>query len=202
MRNEGFSLIEILIATAILLVIVVMVSLVFQQQSAAFQSGSDRVSGQAALRNAVGMIVRDLSLSVDSEDYKGKGLPNNSFSKSSISFLALTGQVAAGTNSTLEYISYSQSGGIVKRKAVQYGLKDNGSWAKVGDMEASINSKNSAIHSLSFSTSGDSNTFPDTVTITAEHQGKSSAASVIGWSAGMDGEWNTDDDVYVGGKPQ
>ena len=34
--RQGFSLIEILIATSILLVIVVMVSMVFQQQSAAF----------------------------------------------------------------------------------------------------------------------------------------------------------------------
>jgi prepilin-type N-terminal cleavage/methylation domain-containing protein len=64
MGKKGFSLIEILISTAILLVIVVMVSMVFQQQSAAFQSGTDRVKGQASLRNAMGMIVRDLSLAV------------------------------------------------------------------------------------------------------------------------------------------
>ena len=36
--KSGFSLIAVLISTAILLVIVVMVSMVFQQQSAAFQT--------------------------------------------------------------------------------------------------------------------------------------------------------------------
>ena len=67
--SSGFSLVEILVATTILLVIVVLVSMVFQQQSAAFQAGVDRTQGQSALRSVMGMVSRDLSLAVDSEDF-------------------------------------------------------------------------------------------------------------------------------------
>ena len=48
-RRRGFSLIEILIATTILLVIVILASMVFQQTTGAYQSGERKVNAQVAL---------------------------------------------------------------------------------------------------------------------------------------------------------
>lgn len=209
MKKAGFSLIEILIATSILLVIVVMVSMVFQQQSAAFQSGETRVKGQAAVRNSIGMVMRDLALAVDSADYSG--LPANSFSGSSLKFLATTGEAGVAPDGitpvdgsvSLQRISYTVSGGIVKRYV--QGVKTAGDRLSVYDDDHSDSELNSSVNrlkSMKFSkSSGGSDTFPDFVTIVAEYEGADSAFSVRGQSAGKDGRWNTKDDIYVGGKP-
>lgn len=208
MKKAGFSLIEILIATSILLVIVVMVSMVFQQQSAAFQSGETRVKGQAAVRNSIGMVMRDLALAVDSADYSG--LPANSFSGSSLKFLATTGEAGVAPDGTsvdgivsLQSINYTVSGGIVKRNVK--GIKTDGDRLSVyddHDSDSELNSSVNRLKSMKFSkSSGGSATFPDFVTIVAEYEGADSAFSVRGQSAGKDGRWNTKDDIYVGGKP-
>lgn len=205
MRKDGFSLIEILIATSILLVIVVMVSMVFQQQSAAFQSGESRVKGQAAVRNAMGMIMRDLALVVDSTNYPS--LPANSFSGSTLSFLATTGETGfdpAGNSvdagATLQRISYNSNGGIVKRTVEGYVLTDSG-WTKRGNSVSELNNSLNKIKSMKFDkSSGGSSTFPDFVTIKAEYVGSDSSFAVRGQSAGPDGKWDSKDDIYVGGK--
>lgn len=206
MRKNGFSLIEILIATSILLVIVVMVSMVFQQQSAAFQSGESRVKGQAAVRNAMGMIMRDLALAVDSTNYPS--LPANSFSGSSLSFLATSGETGSDpagnpldAGATLQHISYNVSGGIVKRTVDGYKLTNAG-WTKQGSSASELNNSLNKLKSMKFEeSSGGSATFPDFVTIKAEYAGSDSSFAVRGQSAGPDGKWNSRDDIYVGGKP-
>ena len=205
-NTSGFSLIEILIATAILLVIVVMVSMVFQQQSAAFQSGTDRVKGQAAIRNVVGMIVRDLSLAVDSEPYESLGIEKNSFSGSTLSFLATTGEAGIDADGKsvdgvlpLQRVTYSGNG-VIKREVQSYKLNDSGKWVKAGRSSANINNSDSSVR-ISYEASESSSSLPSNIVIRASFAGSSSASSVIGMSAGPDGKWDSDDDIYVGGKP-
>ena len=77
-----------MVATTILLVIVILASLVFQQTTGAYQTGERKVNAQVALRNVIGTMTRDLALAVDSRDYPGV---NNSFSGNSMTFVALTG---------------------------------------------------------------------------------------------------------------
>lgn len=208
MKKAGFSLVEILIATSILLVIVMMVSMVFQQQSAAFQSGEDRVKGQAAIRNVVGMMVRDLSLAVDSSSISNAPA-RNEFRSNSIKFLAMTGE--AGVNmegkdekdgAVLQYISYTFSSKKVKREVTGYKVDGKG-WAKAGNsVPAYLNNDKNALESLSFAISPSSETvFPSNVTVKAVYAGTSHAGFVRGQCAGADGQWNTRDDIYVGGKP-
>lgn len=213
MKKAGFSLIEILIATSILLVIVMMVSMVFQQQSAAFQSGEDRVKGQAAIRNVVGMMVRDLSLAVDPESITNAP-ESNSFGARSIKFFATTGEAGVGVdgneeNSTkdcavLQYISYSFSGGKVKREVTGYKLRNDWKWTKAGTASAYLNNDNNLLDKsagISFTTS-DSSKFPSNVTIKAVYAGSSHAGFVRGESAGPDRDFNNQkDNIYVGGKP-
>lgn len=208
MKKAGFSLVEILIATSILLVIVMMVSMVFQQQSAAFQSGEDRVKGQAAIRNIVGMMVRDLSLAVDSSCISNAPA-RNEFRSNSIKFLAMTGE--AGVNmedrdekdgAVLQYVSYSFSGGRVRREVIGYKVDANG-WTKAGNSQSAyLNNDKNKLESLAFTISPASGTvFPSNVTVKAVYAGTSHAGFVRGQCAGNDGEWNTRDDIYVGGKP-
>lgn len=201
MTCGGFSLIEVLISTAILLVVVMMVSLVFQQQSGAIQAGQDRMKGQAALRNVVGMVVRDLSLAVDSANYTN--FPSsNSFSGNSISFLATTGDVGAdggsgGAETALQKIEYNASGKIVKRRVANVVLGEDGRWSEKGAESANINGIDTPLE-VSFDFQGGSTTFPESVKITATYQGKGRSSLVSGQSAGEDKEYDTDDDIFVG----
>lgn len=191
--RSGFSLVEILIATAILLVIVMMVSIVFQQQSGAIQAGQDRIKGQAALRNTIGIAVRDLSLAVDSADYPG--LPKNTFSQGSASFLATTGDPAENCTA-LQRIQYQNSGGVVRRTVTQIEMKD-GKFSTGKSETADINDSANRLRQFKFDAS-DSGTFPDSVTVLASFQGSGNASLVSGVCAGRDKQFGTDDDIYAG----
>lgn len=203
--SSGFSLVEILVATTILLVIVVLVSMVFQQQSAAFQAGVDRTQGQSALRSVMGMVSRDLSMAVDSEDYPG--LPENDFSPESLSFLALTGvdgknnegEDSEGTLS-LQLIKYSYSSKVVSREVFNISFSKGG-WKKSGEKKVSaLNSKSNPINDLKFIVEGGTSTMPNNIRILASTKANTTASPVSGHSAGPNSAWNDDDDIFVGGR--
>ncbi len=211
LSKSGFSLVEVLIATSILLVIMVLVSIVFQQQSGAFQSGRDRVSGQASLRNVIGVISRDLSLAVDSKQYTGKGvmgIEENSFSGNSMRFLAMTGDPARKSNgsdkengTSLQRIEYRYSAGFLNRTATDLNLTENG-FSKGESTSSKINSQR--LDEMDFTVirkTGSSSTFPNAVKVSAAMKGSNNSSAVIGQSYGPDRRGDTDDDIYVGGRP-
>ena len=199
-HKAAFSLIEVLIATSILLVIVVLVSMVFQQQSGAFQAGTDRVKGQSAIRNLVAVLSRDLSMAVDAQDYGVSGC--NNFSGNGLTFLATTG---SGEDSPLQKISYSVSGGKVTRTVQDASLKKDG-WSFSGGGSGDVVPSGSGLESVAFSAfdaKGDSvgsGKFPAQVRIKATSKGSGSAAAISGRSLGPDMQADTADDIYVGGK--
>ena len=203
-RRSGFSLIEILIATTILLVIVVLASLVFQQMTGAYQTGERKMDSQVILRNVIGAITRDLALAVDSEDYPGLE-DANSFGQSQITFLALTGTPGVKGDTeirTLQKISYSYGGSVVKR-TVWDTTYSGGDWAPLGDgREAALNdSDQNPIADLEFVVEGD-DVAPDRVYIRAKISTGEKIKSVGAGSRGRDGEFGTDDDIYVGLRPR
>lgn len=202
--SSGFSLVEILVATTILLVIVVLVSMVFQQQSAAFQAGVDRTQGQSALRSVMGMVSRDLSMAVDSEDYLG--LPPNEFLSESLSFLALTGvdgKNNAGEDSegtlSLQLIKYSYSSKVVSREVSNVSFTKGG-WKTSGSKKSALNSKSNPINDLKFIVEGGTSTMPNNIRILASTKANTTASPVSGHSAGPNSLWNDDDDIFVGGR--
>lgn len=202
--SSGFSLVEILVATTILLVIVVLVSMVFQQQSAAFQAGVDRTQGQSALRSVMGMVSRDLSMAVDSEDYPD--LPKNKFSSSSLSFLALTGvdgKDNAGEESegtlALQLIKYSYSSKVVSREVLNISFSKGG-WKTSGAKKSALNSKTNPINELKFIVDGGTSTMPNNIRIQASTKANTTASPVSGHSAGPNSLWNDGDDIFVGGR--
>jgi prepilin-type N-terminal cleavage/methylation domain-containing protein len=84
LNRSGFSLVEVLIAVTLLLVIVIMISMVFQQASGAWASGSTQAKSESAIRAALGSVERDLLNAVDARDYSksnpsASGTPTLSF---------------------------------------------------------------------------------------------------------------------------
>lgn len=63
--KKGFSLIEILVAMTILMIIVLIVAGIFQSTSTAWSIGLRRADEQSVTRAVVGAITRDLSMMVD-----------------------------------------------------------------------------------------------------------------------------------------
>lgn len=68
-RATGFSLIEVLVATAVMAIMVVMLGAVFQQASSSWDSGFVRAEGGMAVRAVVGSLTRDLATAVDGRRY-------------------------------------------------------------------------------------------------------------------------------------
>ncbi len=213
--KQGFSLVEVLVATTILLVIMVLVSMVFQQQSGAFQAGRDRISGQSSLRNVMGIIERDLTLAVDSSEYPG--LPDNVFQKEEMGFVTTAGipnksytgeDLTAGTS--LQYVTYEIDGNFLKREVFDIVSKDgrysrqsrkDGGEQKpmiINSLEADKLVFDYLPENYSTSTHG---FLPDAVRISASVSADGSAAIVSGHCLGPDGRNDTKDDIYVGGKP-
>lgn len=67
--RRGFSLIEVLVAMAILTIIVLIVAGIFQQTGLAWSLGLRRANEQASVRAVVGAISRDLSMIVDPANF-------------------------------------------------------------------------------------------------------------------------------------
>jgi prepilin-type N-terminal cleavage/methylation domain-containing protein len=220
-RRSGFTLIEILVATTILLVIVILASLVFQQTTGAYQTGERKVNAQVALRNVMGAMTRDLALAVDSRDYDGV---NNNFGSESMSFVALTGSPGRNVSGeegaeyttfrTAHVITYSSSG---ERTETPLSCK-----RQQGRLRWSTESKASAKSSLydkdsftdikdgSFGMSfkyewpaGDSGAkLPERIFIRVELEGSGQTTAVGAGSGGRRGWEYADDNIYVGFRPQ
>jgi prepilin-type N-terminal cleavage/methylation domain-containing protein len=63
--QRGFSLIEVLVASSILLMIMMMLGMIFQQSSQAWRTGTRRADMYAQIRGYFGAIQRDASCAVD-----------------------------------------------------------------------------------------------------------------------------------------
>ena len=66
--RSGFSMIEVLVASTILTVIVMMLAMLFQQTSVAWRTGLMRASGFMQLRSYIGAIQRDASAAIDAKN--------------------------------------------------------------------------------------------------------------------------------------
>ncbi len=125
-RAAGFSLIEVMVATAILMVVVLMVGSIFTQASSAWNSGYSHAEGGAALRGVAGAMNRDLQTAVDMRDF----FPNENApikaSARSLEFVSLkindrqpgSGSSGGDASSPREYVlvEYSVGGDSVTRK--------------------------------------------------------------------------------------
>ncbi len=69
--KAGFSLIEVMVATLILLIIVLMIGSVFRQGTSTWDSGYARAEGGMIVRAVIGSIQRELSTAIDGRLFPG-----------------------------------------------------------------------------------------------------------------------------------
>ncbi|MGI6495761.1 MAG: PulJ/GspJ family protein [Kiritimatiellia bacterium] len=180
--RKGFSLIEILVATTILIAIVLMVSLVFQQSIGSWASGSRRADTQMTVRAIIGSIQRDLVNAIPD--------PGNVWNNNRISFLAIVGDPAANAGYATQAITYSYGGGIVTRED--------------GSGRVRLN-ETCPLESFEFnfpaSWGAGGAGLPERVDIKISVETEGREGLVSARCLGPDGERDTDDDIYVGGRP-
>jgi prepilin-type N-terminal cleavage/methylation domain-containing protein len=131
-NRDGFSMIEVMVAATILVVIVMMLGMLFQQTSVAWRTGLMRSDGYMQLRAFIGAIQRDASAMIDASKIPPSLLCNNQkqlFSSSDIQFYTMTGTLRTNPNGTLadfralNFITYNTGGERVQRR-----LEPNGTW--------------------------------------------------------------------------
>ena len=134
-KASGFSLIEVLVATALLVMIVGMIGFVFRQSSMSWDSGIRRAEGIAQVRAVAGAIERDLRLAVDAREF---GL-TQSFSDGALKFVIPADRDETSQKQkrdrALMQIEYS-SGKTVKRTATRL-MRSSGSWGPKGTAKTS-----------------------------------------------------------------
>jgi len=112
--NSGFSMIEVLVAATILIVIVMMLGMIFQQTSQAWRTGRHRADTYQQLRALFGAIQRDASAAVDEKSLPKAvaTLGGQNFSESSLSFYTLTG--TSEKNKPLRSITHVSYSGVTR----------------------------------------------------------------------------------------
>ena len=129
MNRKGFSLIEVLVATALLVMVVGMIGFVFRQSSMSWDSGIKRADGISQMRAVMGAIERDLHFAVDAREF---GLNNNFENMEFVALLDPDPKNSSTLNERVPAkIKYTISGGKVERTATR--LKRSGnSWSASG----------------------------------------------------------------------
>lgn len=202
-NRNGFSMIEVLVASSILIVIVMMLAMLFQQTSVAWRTGLIRSRGYAQLRSYVGTIQRDATAAIDARNLPAKLLESNgkqSFTSGKISFYTLSGDE---NERSLNYITHDLSG---TREHKVLALDGNGKWDTVSSSDvlkflSDSNSDDPDIDPKNFKfmwgpdDAGLSDEFPLCIRVDAQVTQKGKLYQVGAASAGPDKIWGTKDDI-------
>ena len=165
-------------ASTILIVIVLMVTMVFQQSIGSWASGSRRADTQMTVRTIVGTIQRDLVNAIPDT--------GNEWGDKRISFLAITGTPEGNNACAVQEITYSYSGGFVKRQG------DDGETTLNPDCPLKA-------FSFEYPASRDRG-LPSRVDVKIEVETEGNDGHVEARSLGPDGIRGTKDDIVVGGR--
>ncbi len=160
-KNEsraGFSLIEVMVATMILLIIVLMIGSVFRQGTSSWDSGYARAEGGMIIRSVIGSIQRELSTAVDGRLFPGAWDHEDPVDVSSteVKFICMAESRIEANKLIREpmLVTYRWAGKEMKRSA-QVLKNNNGTWATGTAVDSVIYSENyqsdkKAIYSADF----------------------------------------------------
>ena len=125
--RAGFTLIEVMVATSILLVIVLMIGSIFRQASSFWDTGYARAEGGMVVRSVVGALGRDLATAVDGRRFdKDLGNEPVKISSDSVSFCCYKPATGSTFERDVHRITYSVSGGKEVSRTDEV-LSDDGS---------------------------------------------------------------------------
>ena len=114
MKRSGFTLIEVLVATTIMLLLIVMIGSLFRQATSSWDTGRARGEGGMVTRGVVGAISADLATAIDGRPY-GAGLP--AASGSTLTFVCYKPTLDGGSKRReVHKISYRVGSGQVTRE--------------------------------------------------------------------------------------
>lgn len=121
---SGFSLIEVMVATTVLAILVLMLGGVFQQASSSWDAGFVRAEGGMAVRAVVGALARDLSTAVDGRRF-GLSAPVEvpEGGGSTITMIRLKAGPGDGGRD-IQKIQYVANGSTVTRKILEGAADD------------------------------------------------------------------------------
>lgn len=218
-NRAGFSLIEVLVATLILLIIVLMIGSIFRQGTSAWDTGYARAEGGMIVRGVVGSIQRELSTAVDGRVFPGAWTSPDpvDVQSSEVSFICLKESTAPDEREPW-LITYRWGGKKMERRARLLKAGASG-WSTGREVSSVIYSEEGqddqkSIYSADFKFEAisrftgvrtkESKTFEDDVfwnipyvTIKVELTRTSSFSGLEVRSWGPDGKEDTDDDVIV-----
>ena len=181
--SKGFSLLEILVAMAILSVIILTLSTVFNQSSLAWDSGLAKVEKSMEGRIALNLMANELRNAVAGPDF----LEPVSFGSGGMAFNSMV-QATDGEHA-VRFIEYS---GQINRKATKYQEDYSYPGAIVSD-GLLLTAEEFTVEPDSGWSSGDE--LPASVKLTIKMQRTTKTAVVSVTSAGPNGQFNDDDDV-------
>lgn len=203
----GFSLIEILVATTVLLIIVLSVAMVFQQSTGAWSGGTRKANAAMTLRSVLGQIQRDILDAVDAREFTNSISLKNNFSATSADFVALAGDPTI-TNAMvrvpcrIKFERKSASTGYIVHRTITRLVFNGHLWSEdaATKRESILNSSLglSYFEMTVLDNVGDPAGLPLVVDIFAKVDNAKRNMIVRGRSAGRDKKLNTDDDILAG----
>lgn len=210
-NRKGFSMVEVLVASTILIVIVMMMAMLFQQTSVAWRTGLMRARGYMQLRSYIGAVQRDASAAIDAKNLPQRiidGKSEQTFSPSKISFYTLSGK---DDERALKFITHDTSG---KRTESVLKLEGNGGWGpetssevlkfltesgandpEVSPMRFDFKWADGPEYGRDGTKLSDQNRLPLYITLDAEIIQRGKLYNVGAASAGPDMKWDTKDDI-------
>ncbi len=203
--RRGFSLIEVLVATTLLILIVITVGTVFRQSSLSWDSGQQRADGSMLVRSVIGALERDLRAAVDGRSFPGVdgdlAASAMAISPSSAKFIALiTSEDGKNREPTLIELT---GGNTVTRRATTLAYESDGLWRKLttGDTSTLLSYEPADPYktalSFAWKPAESPNDLPLWVTIEVELVNDENFSGIASRSMGRDGKPNTRDDIVI-----
>jgi prepilin-type N-terminal cleavage/methylation domain-containing protein len=205
--RNGFSMVEVLVASTILVVIVMMLAMLFQQTSLAWRTGVRRADGFLQIRSAIGAVQRDASAAIDErtlpKDLRSQ-FGQQSFNSSQLRFFTLSGGTGEMPDSpskvfrALTYVTYGTDGTRVETKLQgdgSPGIQQRGNVLNVANRAGSKNRPQVGNLRFNAKAGSDPNGLPLYVTIEADVTTTGYGLDIGAGSAGPDKTWDTKDDI-------
>ncbi len=191
-------MVEVLVASTILVVIVMMLGMLFQQTSLAWRTGVKRADGFMQVRAVIGAIQRDAAAAVDARSLPQSFVSGGQqFSGSTLVFYTLTGKEG---NRALTKVTYTTAG-----KRTESVLQGDGSWSAptTGNVLPSagrVGNKSSTTLENFEANYGQNNDLPSEglplyITFEANVTASGNSLDIGAASAGPDRRWGTKDDI-------
>lgn len=208
-------MIEVLVASTILVVIVMMLAMLFQQTSLSWRTGVKRADAYMAIRSAIGAIQRDASKAVDERViplYLRNKLGGGQRFSNTLRFYTLSASGYRDSDNNgrmdlseipyraLSYITYNMDGKRTECVLKADGSKEDYDDSNVLDFIATQSSPNkpkTMITAIDPEFSGDSAGLPLYLKIQARVTYSGNALEIGAASAGPDKKWDTKDDIQT-----